>query len=179
MQLWTNYNYPPTVPASASSFRINTAKAVRITSAAPSYFTAVLQEGSIYVDGAIVANNPTDVAMREAKKLYNEDLELILSIGTGLYSGDSSSYEWSGIANSLICSSTDTERIHEIVDDFYGRDKYFRLNPPLDVNVAIDAKSAETLAYLKQVGKEYVSKYENEQPEKFARLMRLLRYQYN
>lgn len=66
VQLWTNYNYPPSLP-STGSFRINTAKAVRVTSAAPAYFPAVTLDGYRYVDGAIVANNPTDLAIREAK----------------------------------------------------------------------------------------------------------------
>jgi patatin-like phospholipase/acyl hydrolase len=70
-KLWRNYNYPPDDTSSQhqhqGSFRINTMTALRATTAAPTYFTTVPWEGSLYCDGAIVANNPTMLAIQEAK----------------------------------------------------------------------------------------------------------------
>ena len=175
LQLWTNYNYPPSSGLSTNSYRINTAKAVRSTSAAPAYFTAVNLDNCRYADGAIIANNPTDIAMREARKLFNEDIELILSIGTGMYKADSPTYEWFDIVGHIIVASTDTERVHEIIEYFHGQDKYFRLNPPLNTSISIDAKEPEKLAILKHIGKEYVTQYANEHPKEMERLAKILR----
>lgn len=47
--------------------RVNTRMAVRATTAAPTYFTPVQFEGGLYCDGALVANNPTAIALQEAK----------------------------------------------------------------------------------------------------------------
>ena len=66
--IWRNYNYPP---GSASrypgTYRANSLTAVRATTAAPTYFTPVQWEGGLYCDGALVANNPTAIALQEAK----------------------------------------------------------------------------------------------------------------
>lgn len=68
IQLWRNYNYPPEQrPRYTGSFRINTLTAVRATTAAPTFFTPVPWNGGLYCDGALVANNPTAIALQEAK----------------------------------------------------------------------------------------------------------------
>lgn len=48
---------------------MNTRLAVRATTAAPTFFRPVLFEGSLYCDGALVANNPSAIALQEAKVL--------------------------------------------------------------------------------------------------------------
>lgn len=71
IQLWRNYNYPPEQrPRYTGSFRINTLTAVRATTAAPTFFTPVPWNGGLYCDGALVANNPTAIALQEAKVRY-------------------------------------------------------------------------------------------------------------
>jgi len=66
--IWRNYNYPPGQKSRyPGSCRVNTFTAVRATSAAPTFFTPVPWENGLYVDGALVANNPTAVAIQEAK----------------------------------------------------------------------------------------------------------------
>jgi len=44
------------------SSRLNSA-----TTAAPTFFTPVQWEGGLFCDGALVANNPTAIALQEAK----------------------------------------------------------------------------------------------------------------
>lgn len=67
-QIWRNYNYPIGVRnRNPGAFRINTLTAVRATTAAPTFFTPVPWEGGLYCDGALVANNPTAIAIEEAK----------------------------------------------------------------------------------------------------------------
>jgi hypothetical protein len=68
IQLWRNYNYPLGQNSRYSGeFRVNTRMAVRATTAAPTFFTPVQFEGGLYCDGALVANNPTAIALQEAK----------------------------------------------------------------------------------------------------------------
>jgi patatin-like phospholipase/acyl hydrolase len=67
-KVWRNYNYPPGQRSRyPGAFRINTVTAVRATSAAPTFFTPVQWEKGLYCDGALVANNPTAIALQEAK----------------------------------------------------------------------------------------------------------------
>jgi predicted acylesterase/phospholipase RssA len=65
---------------------VNTQMAVRATAAAPTFFTPVPWEGGLYCDGALVANNPTAIALQEAKVIYpGVPVELVVSVGTGYY----------------------------------------------------------------------------------------------
>eukprot|EP01031_Cornospumella_fuschlensis_P023912 gene23912-28955_t len=122
--IWRNYNYPPPAASGASaaaseedclfyagSCRIPAITAVRATTAAPTFFTPVLYEGGLYCDGALVANNPTALALQEAKRLYpNTPVECVVS--TGIYyeaRSDMTSMPLSLLVNQLIASSTDTE----------------------------------------------------------------------
>jgi predicted patatin/cPLA2 family phospholipase len=66
--LWRNYNYPPGQRARyPGACRVNTFTAIRATTAAPTFFTPVQWENGLYCDGALVANNPTAIALQEAK----------------------------------------------------------------------------------------------------------------
>jgi len=66
--VWRNYNYPPGQASRyPGTFRANSLTAVRATTAAPTFFTPVQWEGGLYCDGALVANNPTAIALQEAK----------------------------------------------------------------------------------------------------------------
>ncbi|KAK0731946.1 acyl transferase/acyl hydrolase/lysophospholipase, partial [Lasiosphaeris hirsuta] len=61
-------------------------KAARCTSAAPMYFEHVSHAGRECRDGGLKENNPTQVALNEARKIPNcstRPLDLILSIGSG------------------------------------------------------------------------------------------------
>ena len=74
-KVWRNYNYPPGQRSRyPGAFRINTVTAVRATSAAPTFFTPVQWEQGLYCDGALVANNPTAIALQEAKVSGNRGL---------------------------------------------------------------------------------------------------------
>lgn len=66
--LWRNYNYPPGQSSRyPGACRVNTFTAIRATTAAPTFFTPVQWESGLYCDGALVANNPTAIALQEAK----------------------------------------------------------------------------------------------------------------
>ena len=58
--------------------------ALRATTAAPTFFKPLLSFDELYVDGGIVASNPTAVAVHEARTVYpGVPLELVVSVGTG------------------------------------------------------------------------------------------------
>ena len=86
--IWRNYNYPPGQRSRyAGSNRVNTMTAVRATTAAPTFFVPVQFEGGLYCDGALVANNPTAIALQEAKQLFpGIPIETVVSVGTGVFS---------------------------------------------------------------------------------------------
>ena len=67
-KVWRNYNHPPGLNSRyPGAYRVNTFTAIRATTAAPTYFTPVKWENGLFVDGALVANNPAAVALHEAK----------------------------------------------------------------------------------------------------------------
>ncbi|PHJ22822.1 patatin family protein [Cystoisospora suis] len=69
----------------AGSFRVAVKDALRATTAAPGYFAGIRLDDRPYSDGALLANNPTAVAIAEARALYGDDMpiDLVVSIGTG------------------------------------------------------------------------------------------------
>lgn len=67
-------------------------EALRATTAAPVYFDPFTDDnGEAFCDGAVLVNNPTSVAIHEARCLWpDRPLGVVVSIGTGLFneSGD-------------------------------------------------------------------------------------------
>lgn len=179
-KIWRNYNYPPGQSSRyQGSFRVNTGTAIRATTAAPVYFTPVQWEGGLFVDGALVANNPTAIALQEAKVLYpGIPVELVLSIGTGYYvdtQSDLKSIGWDKLINQLVASTTDTEDVHSLLVDFLPRDKYYRFNPMLTTNFAIDEKNKSMLSSLKRLAADHVLELERTDPSYYEQLYHLLR----
>ncbi|KAK1444283.1 calcium-independent phospholipase A2-gamma [Babesia gibsoni] len=93
--VWRNYNYPlqacditgneAHMHPRDGSFIIRAADAIRATTAAPMYFPLLERNGILYGDGALHANNPSMIAMLEAKMLYpNVPIDCIVSVGTGI-----------------------------------------------------------------------------------------------
>ena len=161
-QIWRNYNYPAGQRSRyPGAFRVNTLTAIRATTAAPTFFTPVQWEGGLYCDGALVANNPTALALQEAKATYpGVPVEYVVSIGTGAFSnakdGPIQSMGWDLLVNQIIASSTDTEDVHSVLIDFLPPDKYFRFNPTLPTNLAIDETDKIKISGLKELGKRTV-----------------------
>lgn len=62
--------------------------ALRATTAAPVYFDVFVDEcGEAFCDGAVVMNNPTSVAIHEARCLWpDRPLGVVVSVGTGKFS---------------------------------------------------------------------------------------------
>ncbi|KAF4458112.1 Calcium-independent phospholipase A2-gamma [Fusarium austroafricanum] len=58
----------------------------RATTAAPRYFESIKIRGKKFLDGGMVANNPSLLAIREINNLHDKATVLFVSIGTGLKS---------------------------------------------------------------------------------------------
>ena len=60
-------------------------EAARATSAAPTYFQPANIDGHWFVDGGLVANDPSMAALTEAAALFGgtENINMLLSVGSG------------------------------------------------------------------------------------------------
>lgn len=93
--LHANYHLPSSIgkrPRYAHGCLHRLSEALRATTAAPVYFDPFTDDiGETFCDGAVLVNNPTSVAIHEARCLWpDRPLGVVVSIGTGLFneSGD-------------------------------------------------------------------------------------------
>jgi len=153
------------------SCTIRARHAIRISTAAPTLFTPKEVDGRMYCDGAFFANNPTAAAYYEAQRIWPDvPVEVVVSIGTGTFVekvAPENAYGWGTIINQLIESATDTVRVHETLENFLPKDKYFRFNPKM-VMINIDETDPNVLEEHKIVAREYF-----EDPVQQARLQEL------
>ncbi len=126
------------------SFRVTQKIALRATTAAPTFFKPLLSFDELYVDGAMLASNPTSVAVHEARSVFPDiPIELIVSVGTGRFQEIKvpPRVGWDGIVAQILDSATDSEQVHHAMEDVFGdgsnasggskmsSTKYFRFNP--------------------------------------------------
>lgn len=140
-------------------------EAARATSAASGFFDSIkigLQE---YVDGATGKNNPVEEVLAEAEAIWpglrGEDIECIVSIGTGVSKWRDYGNNLAQVMKTLVAVATETE---ETEKRFYrnrtkvGLDgRYFRLNVDhgladvaLNEHAKLNIVEAATEAYLKE-----------------------------
>lgn len=119
--------------------------AARATTAAPTYFAPIRAEDKLFQDGALLANNPTHVALHEATRIFaNREVGVVVSVGTGRCPWESdlgTSTLFHGIARdlgTLIYSATSTEATSDILQDILSAKSYFRFQPVLPNIVEID-----------------------------------------
>lgn len=109
-------------------------EAMRCTTAAPAYFDAYTVNGHRLADGGISTNNPTGIAIQEAKALWPEKkLDVVLSVGVGLKPTRPCASSMSATFGAIIEGCTETEQTHALVEDLLPKDVYFRLQPVDDV----------------------------------------------
>uniref|UniRef100_A0AAV2M002 PNPLA domain-containing protein n=1 Tax=Knipowitschia caucasica TaxID=637954 RepID=A0AAV2M002_KNICA len=174
--VFRNYNH---TPGSLSRYAGGSAyqmwQAVRASSAAPGYFQEFPLQGDIHQDGGILLNNPCALAVHESRLLWpHQPFQCVLSLGTGRYDsvkrnpGTSTSLR--AKISSLICSATDTEGVHTLLDDLLAPNVYFRFNPMMSTVVSLDESRPGALEVLRRDTQEYL---ERNQP-KLARLCLVL-----
>ncbi|KAJ2944968.1 hypothetical protein O0L34_g1865 [Tuta absoluta] len=131
--------------------------AVRASAAAPTYFNEFHLNGLLHQDGGIMVNNPTGVGIHEAKLLFGPDSikhGTVISVGTGQALNKHMDYQliskslketnnapgtsWKDKFNKILDSATDTESTHLVLNDLLPPGTYFRFNPPLMQECAMD-----------------------------------------
>ncbi|TVY70492.1 hypothetical protein Focb16_v001979 [Fusarium oxysporum f. sp. cubense] len=79
--IWRSYDNPDSNTFWDRSVKIW--EVALATSATPCYFDAIVINGSRYLDGSLVANNPSYRALREVSSLHNKSPVVFVNIGTG------------------------------------------------------------------------------------------------
>lgn len=86
----------------------------------------------------------------------------MLSLGTGRYDnakrGPATSTSLRAKISNLICSATDTEGVHTLLDDLLAPDVYFRFNPMLSAVVSLDENRPGALDQLQRDTQNYLER---------------------
>ncbi|XP_041654259.1 calcium-independent phospholipase A2-gamma-like [Cheilinus undulatus] len=174
--VFRNYNHKPgSLSRYAGASGCQMWQAVRASSAAPGYFQEFTLQSDIHQDGGIILNNPCALAVHESRLLWpNQPFQCVLSLGTGRYDnakkGPATSTSLRAKISNLICSATDTEGVHTLLDDLLAPDVYFRFNPMLSTEVSLDESRPTALDQLQRDTQSYL---ERNRP-KLARLCLVL-----
>lgn len=149
--MFRNYNLPPYAQSHYDgTSRYKCWEAIRASSAAPGYYEDFKIDGYVFHDGGLLANNPTAIAIHEARQIWpNIDTNCIVSIGNGRFkpAGYASSKAdtislkqkiarvFSGIGN--------PEFVHTMLLDAMPPSTYFRFNPYLTEEFNLDENRPE------------------------------------
>lgn len=146
----------------------------RATSAAPTFFPPLdlsLGEGIQLklVDGGLMANNPSLLALMEAEQVYPGRSYVILSLGTGEYT-DLKAPKKSGIVSMLkptveALFSGPMQLTHDVIRGSIPKENYYRFSPRLNKKQdAMDNVSDDNIASLEEIAKREIlssSSYKN------------------
>ncbi|XP_034032018.1 calcium-independent phospholipase A2-gamma-like isoform X2 [Thalassophryne amazonica] len=173
--VFRNYNLLPSVGSHyMGGCQHQLWQAIRATSAAPGYFQEFTLGNDVHQeelisspevasrdvkmkqlreDGGLLINNPTALAIHECHCLWpNTPLECVVSLGTGRFeatSKQSTTYtSLKAKLTNVISSATDTEEVHTMLDAFLPSDTYFRFNPYINEEIALDESRQEKLNML-------------------------------
>lgn len=161
--VFRNYQFPYNVsskfPGTADA---RVWQALRASSAAPGIFEMFKHKEVLHQDGGVIVNNPTALAVHEAKLLWpNESIQCVVSLGTGRYlASDRQELNMSVKQKivKLIDSATDTECVHTMMADFLPKGSYFRFNPYTTEDFQLDDSEPEKVDQLMWDGELYLRK---------------------
>ena len=83
--VFRSYHLPrKTLTSYQGSSRYPIWAAVRASTAAPGYFDDFIWENKVFQDGGILINNPTQIAIHEAQKIWPDyPIQTVVSLGLG------------------------------------------------------------------------------------------------
>ncbi|XP_026996720.1 calcium-independent phospholipase A2-gamma [Tachysurus fulvidraco] len=140
-------------------------EAIRASSAAPGYFQEFALGTDLHQDGGLLINNPTALAIHECQCLWpGTPLQCVVSLGTGRFESSSkNNATYTSLKtklNHVISSATDTEEVHTMLDALLPPNTYFRFNPYMTEDVALDESRSEKLNQLQAEGVRYLERNE-------------------
>ena len=133
---------------------------VLATTAAPMLFPPFELGAGSFVDGAIVYQNPTPLALREARRIWpGRPLGLVVSLGTGQLRREaarmSSPLYW---ISTMLNMAFDSNRVHREIQDTLlpaiasecSHPFYFRLSPVLESGTMVSSSPEEVAGLVRQ-----------------------------
>lgn len=141
-------------------------QALRATSAAPTYFKAEQVNDSVFADGGLTANNPSEIAVTEAKTLWpNRKIDLILSVGTGKPKNSLGSENLLPLFNEIVDVTTNSSLIHHRLRSWVAitlskseGTKLVRLNPRELGSIPLNESRLPVLEDMMKKTIEYIEK---------------------
>ncbi|XP_030324921.1 calcium-independent phospholipase A2-gamma [Calypte anna] len=164
--VFRNYNHLPSVKSHyIGGCQYKLWQAIRASSAAPGYFQEYVLGNDLHQDGGLLLNNPSALAVHECKCLWpNVPLQCLVSLGTGRYESEGkTNVTYTSLKAKLtnvINSATDTEEVHTMLDALLPPDTYFRFNPLMNEEIALDESRKEKLNQLQTDGIRYLERNE-------------------
>lgn len=143
-------------------------KVARATSAAPTYFEAIEIDGRRYADGGMGYNNPMDLAMEEAQKLFpGEAINVMLSIGCG----EGKPVDWNSPRRAALHWVTSATGVDAHMRSCYGSSgRYFRFSVDGHFGSRIGLAAWDKMDRMTRLTRTYLKK-ESRQVGMFADLM--------
>ncbi|XP_050297534.1 calcium-independent phospholipase A2-gamma-like isoform X2 [Anthonomus grandis grandis] len=152
-------------------------QAARASAAAPTYFEEFRIGDHIHQDGAILVNNPTAIAIHEAKLIWpNTPIQCVVSFGTGRSipspaelgkqttvdnTVGSEGTSWTNKFYKILDSATDTQAVHIMLSDLLPDDVYYRFNPYLTELIGIVETDKEKQRQIKRDALMYLRRNED------------------
>ncbi|XP_067938389.1 calcium-independent phospholipase A2-gamma-like [Watersipora subatra] len=161
--VFRNYNH--SVDSSSQypgSCNVKVWEAIRASSAAPGYFEEFKIGRHIHQDGGVLNNNPTAIALHEAKAIWSEErLQCIVSVGNGRYEPGSvdMAQDMSSLRHkvgTIIHSATNTEGVHTVLNDLLPADTYYRFNPYMSEEFLLNEIQEERLQQMQFETQQYL-----------------------
>lgn len=174
--VFRNYNHFPGVKSHyIGGCQYKLWEAIRASSAAPGYFQEYVLGSDLHQDGGLLLNNPSALAVHECKCLWpNVPLQCLISLGTGRYEREVKTNvthtSLKAKLTNVINSATDTEEVHTMLDALLPPDTYFRFNPLMNEDIALDESRKEKLNQLQTDGIRYLERNE-EKLRKAAKIL--------
>lgn len=156
----------PTIISSAHPQGFSPSHAGLATSAAPTYFPPL--DGR-WIDGGVVANNPSVVASMAAVEISAEEPD-ILSIGTGITPKSFEAGPWGQLEwlSKIVDVMLDGEAaLQHMLAPHFSR-KYLRIQPLLPQDIAMDDSSDHTVVQLENFGRDAYLKHKADLDAFFA-----------
>lgn len=166
-------NYPNSKSSHVGTDEETILNSCMATSAAPIYYEPHKFEGQDYVDGGLVANNPTNIALKESKTLYNfqsysNKIDVVVSLGTGNLTEENrptGQNNQNGVQvfrelfRNLVKRCTDSYIIHEKVAQKLTKHNipYYRFNPDGFGNISLDSTDENVIDTMSQKTDEYIA----------------------